>query len=89
MQIFFRATFEVRLQSLQSLQRTNKFVLAMKVLQLFLYFATFAAAREVKVKDQVFCAMDQLADLVDKQESILETLIDINEDLSNSDYFSR
>jgi hypothetical protein len=87
--IFFPATFEVRFQSLRSRQRNIKLAQAMKVFHFFLCFVTFVAARDVKVKDQVFCAIDQLVDLVDKQESILESLIEIYEDSSNSDYFSR
>jgi hypothetical protein len=61
----------------------------MKVFHFFLCFVTLAAARDVKVKDQVFCAMDQLADLVYKQESILESLIEINKTLVNYVYFPR
>lgn len=62
----------------------------MEIISIFLLFVSLTSAREVEVKDQVFCAMDQLADLVEKQKYILEDLIEINKDyLTKNDYFSR
>jgi hypothetical protein len=61
----------------------------MKVFLFLLLLVTLAAA-EIEVKDQVFCAMDQLASLVEKQEVLINELIQFKKNYNQSnDYFAR
>jgi hypothetical protein len=60
------------------------------LLPFLLFIVSFTNAEEVEVQDQVFCAMDQLAMLVEKQEVLLNELIEFKNDYKqSSDYFAR
>jgi hypothetical protein len=60
------------------------------LLSILLFLITFTNAADVEVQDQVFCAMDQLAILVEKQEVLLNEMIKLRKDYNqSSDYFAR
>jgi hypothetical protein len=62
----------------------------MKIVKLLLILFSMAIAEEIEVQDQVFCAMDQLAMLVAKQDVLINELIQLKADYNqSSDYFAR
>lgn len=61
----------------------------MKIVPFLLVLIAVASA-EIVVKDQVFCAIDELATLVQKQEFLLNELMQFKKNYQTSnDYFAR